>query len=73
MEIKPRLFYQVVKIQGRPRPLTTDCTTEKFQSEKDTLVHSSRELKLIEDFFTFYGHNFLYFMLIFLLFSFITI
>ena len=21
MEIKPRLFYQVVKIQGRPRPL----------------------------------------------------
>ena len=23
MEIKPRLFYQVVKIQGRPRPLST--------------------------------------------------
>ena len=22
MEIKPRLFYRVVKIQGRPRPLT---------------------------------------------------
>ena len=51
MEIKPRLFYQVVKIQGCPRPFKEEVYSELIYtySEVDFL-----NLKLLITYFKFF-------------------